>query len=395
MTNKNLLVICNNFPDKENMYIGGIFIKEQIKQLKSFFDNIYVISPVPYGIEYFRKIKQEDYILENIHVYFLKYLNFPLFYSYRRNNWIYLEKRAIIKHILKKEIKFDLIHAHYTWPSGAVAIELQKKFNVPVVITEHTSVTFKNAIGTKDPIFIKSWKSCDAIIRIRMGDIKLFESVGISLNKVHYIPNGFDNNTFMGLDGLQCKEKLNLPINNKKILLNVGNMYDKIKGHKFLIEAINEVKKRRKDILCIIIGTGKLKNNLEKQIRSMGLENEIKLVGGKTHDESPIWINACNIFILPSLNEGNPTVLPECLACGKPFIGTSVGGIPEIITSEDYGLLCEPANSEYLAQNILTALDKVWDEEKIRRYAQSFSWQNIANEILKVYEIAKRDFIEK
>lgn len=395
MTGRNLLVICNNFPDRENLYIGGIFIKEQVKYLRFFFDNIYVISPAPYGIEYTRKIKQEDYIFQNIHVYFLKYLNFPVFYSYGRKNWIYLEKRAIINKIRNEGLEFDLIHAHYTWPSGAVAIELRKKFNVPVTITEHTSVTFKNAIENKDPVFIKSWKSCDAVIRVRKGDIQFFDNVGISLNKVHFIPNGFDHNKFMALDGLQCKEKLNLPVNNKKVLLNVGNMYGEIKGHKYLIEAINEVKKRRKDILCIIIGTGKLRKNLEKQIRTIGLENEIKLVGRKTHEEIPIWMNACDIFILPSLKEGNPTVLPECLACGKPFIGTKVGGIPEIITSEEYGLLCEPSNSGYLAENILTALDKVWDKEKIRGYSENFRWQNIASDILKVYEIAKRDFNEK
>ena len=73
------------------------------------------------------------------------------------------------------------------------------------------------------------------------------------------------------------------------------------------------------------------------------------------------------------MGEGNPTVMFECLGCGKPFIGTKVGGIPEIIVSDDYGLLCEPANSEDLAEKILIALDKEWDEEKIRNYAKQFT----------------------
>lgn len=84
-------------------------------------------------------------------------------------------------------------------------------------------------------------------------------------------------------------------------------------------------------------------------------------------------MNACDLFVLPSLSEGNPTVMFECLGCGKPFIGTKVGGIPEIIVSDDYGLLCEPANSEDLAEKILIALDKEWDEEKIRNYAKQFT----------------------
>lgn len=55
------------------------------------------------------------------------------------------------------------------------------------------------------------------------------------------------------------------------------------------------------------------------------------------------------------------TVMFECLGCGKPIVGTKVGGVPEIITSEDYGFLVEPANSEDLAEKILIALDKEWD----------------------------------
>ena len=79
------------------------------------------------------------------------------------------------------------------------------------------------------------------------------------------------------------------------------------------------------------------------------------------------------------------TVMFECLRCGKPFIGTKVGGMPEIITSEDYGLLCEPANPEERAEKILIALDKEWDSKKILKYAERFGWENIAKEIIVMY----------
>ena len=114
--------------------------------------------------------------------------------------------------------------------------------------------------------------------------------------------------------------------------------------------------------------------------------DHVEFVGGKPHDKIPIWMNACDVFILPSLAEGNPTVMFECLGCGKPFIGTTVGGEPEIITSNNYGLLCEPANPKVLAEKILIALDKEWDGEKIRSYAERFRWENIAEEIMRVYK---------
>jgi glycosyltransferase involved in cell wall biosynthesis len=386
---KNLLLISNSFSDKENKYAGEIFVKEQLNYLKNYFENIYVISPNAYGFEYLRKTRHNDYKFDNVHVFFPRYFNFPLFYFHFRELWVHLEKMAVIKLLEKEKIEFDLIHAHFTWPSGAVAVELKKMFKIQVIITEHTSVTFDRVIERKDPLYIKAWNSCNAIIRVRKNDIPLFDSVGIPLNKVSHIPNGYDDRKFAELDKQACREKLSLPL-DKKIILNVGNLYDEVKGHKYLVGAIYEVIKYRKDILCIVVGDGMLKGNIERQIKKLNLENYIRLIGAKPHDEIPLWMNACDIFVLPSLNEGNPTVMFEALGCGKPFVGTKVGGVPEIIINNKLGILVEPEEQEALAKAILQALGREWDEEYIRDYANQFTWENIAEQIMRVYESVMR-----
>lgn len=357
---KNLLVLCNTFPDENNTFVGGIFVKEQIKYLKNYFENVYVISPVAYGMEYLRKVHLEKYTFDNFHVYFPKYFNLPFFYFHFRDYWVNLEYSCIYNLIQKENLQFDLIHAHYTWPSGAVATKLKINFDVPLIITEHTSETFLKAIKNKDSQYIRTWEITDSIIRVRSGDISSFQNVGIPLDKVNFIPNGYDSNKFFPKDMTTCRKKLGLPT-DKKIILNVGNLYSTIKGHEYLIRAMSEIVNQRKDSLCVIVGKGKLQKSLENLIDELGMKNYIKLVGGKTHDEIPLWINACDLFVLPSLNEGNPTIMFECLGCGKPFVGTKVGGIPEIIISNDYGLLVEPRNSKELAKTILFALNQKWD----------------------------------
>lgn len=386
----NLLIICNTFPDNSNRYVGSIFIKEQIKYLKNYFENVYVISPAPYGIEYLRKTHHEDYQFDNVHIYFPKYFNFPLFYFHFRDLWVYLEKKVIYRLLKEERIKFDLIHAHDTsWPPGRVAVEIKKEMNVPVVITEHTSLTFKKVMDRKDSFYVQSWEKCDAIIRVNKGDLHLFKGVGIPLEKVQYIPNGYDSRRFTKLDTQICRKKLNLP-SDKKIVLNVGNLYE-VKGHKYLIEAIKEIVKQKKDILCIIVGRGKLKSELENRIKELSLCSYVKFAGGKPYDEIPLWINACDAFVLPSLAEGNPTVMFECLGCGKPFIGTRVGGIPEVITNEKLGYLVEPKDVNGLANGILEVLSKEWDKDYILNYAKQFTWDEIAKKIMEVYnEILER-----
>ena len=168
------------------------------------------------------------------------------------------------------------------------------------------------------------------------------------------------------------------------MILNVGNLYDEVKGHKYLIEAISHIVKTRKDILCVIVGAGKLHTALESQIRSLGLEDYILLAGGRPHTEIPLWMNACDLFVLPSLRESFGVVQIEAMACGKPVVATRNGGSEEIITSEDYGLLVEPGDPNDLARKIQMALNREWDQEAILRYTERFTWDIVAKDIMRL-----------
>nr|WP_321497972.1 glycosyltransferase family 4 protein [uncultured Methanolobus sp.] len=381
---RNLLVITNNYPNSDNSYASEIFVKEQVKYLKENFHTIYIISPVAYGVEYLRKTTHENYQYDNVKVFFPKYFNIPFFYKYLKSIWIKLELRSILKLIEKQGINFDLIHAHFTWPSGSVAAELKTIYNVPVIITEHTSNTFINMISNKDKHSIKAWNKADAIIRVNRRDISLFEEVGIPLKKVYYIPNGLDENKFKVLDRQKCKDKLNLP-NDKKIILNVGHLYSPLKGHTYLVKAMNEIVNKMCDIHCYIVGDGVLKNELQTQIVKYDLQEYVTLVGSISHDEISLWMNACDIFVLPSLKESFGIVQIEAMACGKPVVATYNGGSEEIIKSENHGLLCEPANVIDLQKVILQALSKDWDSRTIIKYSSKYNMSNISKEILDIY----------
>ena len=384
MSEKNLLVISNNFPNSDDSFVGNIFVKEQLKHLKHFFDNIYVVSPVAYGMERFRKTKHRDYCFDNVRVFFPKYINNPLFWYYGRSLWIDREAKAVISLMEREGLHADLIHAHFTWPSGAVAAKVKRKYSIPFVITEHTSDTFTDAVKARDPIFIQTWGQVDMIIRVKKSDLSAFSHVQIPPQQVISIPNGYDSKKFHPMDTQRCRDLLRLP-GDKKVILNVGNLYDKVKGHAQLLEAVARIVTIRRDLLCVIVGVGKLRTALERQIHLLDLENHVMLAGGKPHAEIPIWMNACDLFVLPSLNEGNPTVLTEVLGCGKPFVGTRVGGVSEIVISDKYGLLVEPADPKDLAEKILVALDREWDREAILKYAERYTWENIAKDLMGVY----------
>ena len=90
--------------------------------------------------------------------------------------------------------------------------------------------------------------------------------------------------------------------------------------------------------------------------------------------------------MLPSLSEGNPTVMFEALGCGKAFIGTDVGGIPEIIINSNYGFIAPRKNSKALSIKIIEGLNKRWDKKKILEYSKKFTWGSISENIVENYQ---------
>lgn len=384
MTSRNLLVIADAFPDRDENYLGGIFIKEQLKCLRRHFDRVFVIAATPLGIGRLRHVRFSDYHYDNVQVFFPVYVNFPLIYFIGRNLWVWLERTAISKLIKRERLEFDIVHAHYTWPAGRVAVDICKEYKKPLVITEHSSLTFRHAIQRRDQLFVHTWEMADAIIRVREGDTNLFDEVGIPREKVYSIPNGFDNEFFKPMDRLKCRRILHIP-EQTKMMLTVGFL-SKVKGHEYLIRAVSLLRQLNQKVTCFVIGGGSSERRLSRIIVQERLANQVVLLGQKPHKEIPIWINACDVFVLPSLAEGNPTVMFEVLGCGKPFIGSRVGGIPEVIDNSEIGLLCEPRNPKDLAEKIIQALDTEWNPEKILARAAEYTWESVASRIRAVYQ---------
>ena len=371
-----LLVITNSYPDRDLGISGGMFVKEQVDELSKYFEEIYVISPQPFGVN--RALF--DYNYENVRVFFPRFFHLPIGYFRKRlgDNFF----KAAMRVIKREKLEFDLIHAHFTWPSGYAGVMLGKKFGVQVIITVHEDHNW--LVKEVSSCFRKlefTWKNADALIRVNKKDVMLLKKFN---NNVYSIPNGFNPKRLPIIKKNIARGKLGLK-SDVKIVFSLGNLVEQ-KGHKYLIQAMTTVVRNYNDVVCYIGGKGPLKNELQRQINKLGLQNYVKLLGFVPDDQLALWMNAADLFVLPSLSESFGLVVLEAMAVGTPVVATVNGGSEEIITSEDYGLLCPPKDPECLAEKILIALDKEWDREKIRKYAEQFKWENIVGEILGVYQ---------
>jgi glycosyltransferase involved in cell wall biosynthesis len=301
---------------------------------------------------------------------------------------IYQRTLGLINEAFRRRNDYDIIHVQvsggfFSFITAVTGTIVSRTLCKPFVVTFHYRPS-RELIEKYKIIFSFVLANVDAFIVVSEKQKKFLQDCFHEYsNKIMNTTNGYDD-IFRPIDKDNCRRSLGLS-NDKKILICIGNLLPE-KGHRYIINSIKSITQYRNDILCIIVGSGKLKNDLEQEVLDSGLAKNFKFVGEKDHKQIPVWINASDIFVLPSLAEGNPTVMFEALGCGKPFVGTKVGGVPEIIISEDYGLLVKPADPEDLAEKILIALNREWDREAILQYAQKFTWENIAKEIIVVYE---------
>lgn len=301
---------------------------------------------------------------------------------------MYLKTIGLILGAAKERIRYDIIHIQ---ASGGMSSFLVAIFGAIVspIVNKRLIVTFHYS---KTAEFVKNHKYAFKYVLDRSGKMILVSHKQEEIISSQYrdlseklvvSPNGFKSSLYHPMVEENSRALLNLPL-DKKIIFNVSNLIES-KGHKYLILAMREIISASDNCHCYIAGKGYFRDALEEQVATLQLQDHIDFLGWIPDEQIPIWINACDFFVLPSLNEGNPTVMFETLGCGKPFVGTRVGGVPEVITSDEYGLLVEPADPEDLKAKILIALDRKWDREAILRYAGQFTWENIAQQLIGVY----------
>lgn len=379
----NLLVISPHF---------RYFVRDQTQSISPNFDKINVLIPsahfnefvsrLPYFNRYVTIQNQNPELMQDgLNIIYAKFFTLPILPL--RQRYLYLATKSCLKIVKKKKMNFSLIHAHFL-DHGYIGSKIKKISNKPLILTVHGHDAYSTP-------FKDEWKAvaryvfneADKIITVCEFNANKLKSFGVDVKKITIIPNGYDENIFFHIPQEKARVKLGLP-HNKTILLTVASLVP-AKGYSYLIDAMSIIKKKRMDILLIILGAGPLLDSLEKKVQSLGLTNQILFIGAKNHNDVPIWMNASDLFVLPSIEEGFPTVIPEAMACGIPVIGTKVGGIPEILSNRNLGKLVNPADHIDLAESILSLIEEKRDSQTIINYARKYSWNIISKEILKVY----------
>lgn len=317
-----VLQITTNYPCKENP-IFGIFMKEQVESVEKYgVENTIFFSN---GLKSNPKIKGSGAFIH------LK-TALKLFWHLRTH-------------------KYDVIHCHNVL-SGLILQIARGMNNRNTVLSLQNDPEFE---GNSDNKFTAKLypKFAKLIVKKQLKNKK---------DKFVYLPNGVNMNLFKPLDKNQCKKELGLDINKRYILFVDSNTF----------RARTQKRKDRFDETMRILREKYVHEDLEELVMTKTLRDDV-----------PKWMNACELYLLSSDEEGSPNAVKECMACNVPVVATPVGNIPDLFDGVSKCRMTKDFNAESLAE----CVDAVLRNKDIINTRQS-----IKDKGLDMDSIAKRLF---
>lgn len=298
------------------------------------------------------------------------------------NLWVKQSMKLFERYVQSEGLP-DIIHVHSALYGGLVAREIKKKFNIPFVITEHSSAVLQGELRKHDiPILKEVYNDADYIISV--GEA-LKKSIGkYSFSKVEVIPNIVDVNRFSIDIAKKNKDFTFISICHLKENKNVD----------LTIKALKEVSKTITNIKLLIVGDGPEKEKLINLSKESGINNIIEFLGAISREELSEYINKADAFVLPSKYETFGIAYIEALACGLPIITSKCGG-PEDFFSGEIGYMIPNTNVNELKNAMINMINNInkFDPNNLRAYVKDrFSKEVVAGKVINVYSnVLKRN----
>ncbi len=386
-----ILVITNLYPNQYDLN-KGLFNKQLVNEISKV-NEVNVVAPLPWvprlsflKNKYHFSLAKNVEIIDGIKVYHPRYLMIPKISSLFHGLLILAALLRVTAQIMPR-FNFDVIYSLWVYPDGFASYLVARILKKKIII---------GALGSDINVYTKSFlirklivfclRRCDSITTVSIALKKEIVDLGIPEGMVNVVGNGIDRILFNSLNKMFCRNRLGLQLDCEFILF-IGNLVT-VKGIYYLLEAFGMLSERFPDLCVIIAGDGPLKMSLKRKAVQLKLEKRIFFVGKQQHSDIPLWINASDVICLPSLMEGLPNIMLEAFACGKPVVASEVGGVPEILISEQNGMLVKPKDARGLAEALSFSLHHRWDVKKIIKMSIKQDWSQVAQKVLKVLEAA-------
>ncbi len=388
-------MLSHMYPSAVN-WTAGIFVHEQVRALVRAGHDVRVVSPTGWApplvpaYRDFRRVPGVD-VVEGVPVLYPRKLTLPGARLGHRNGDAMLWSIARPLRRVHERWPFDVIHAQMLVPDGWAAARMGASLRVPVVATAHRAdVLDVPARGAASRAQVAdAVATIDQVCAVSASIGGAAADLATPRRPVAVVPNGADTTVFTPRSAGEARARLGLPA-DERIVTYVGKLVPR-KGVDTLVEAMGLLARGASGApLLVAGGIGEMREGLERRAVELGIADRIRFVGKIAHDEVGWWMAAGDVFVLPSLSEGLPTVVCEAMNCGRAVVATAVDGTPEIVRDGRTGLLVPPRDAAALAGALGRVLDEPglaarMGEEALRIGRELYTWDANAARMAEIY----------
>ena len=338
----NICILSSRYPFRNNMV--HVFVKKLVDEWAKCGHHCIVISPVSrLRILFHKEINLPYYERQEVgngiyvDVYRPRYMHYP-YLKYRGVPLTKCSRRKSIERTIRKTgLFFDFIYGHFF----SIATEGWKyaiEHNIPLFVATGESVVTIPEKPCVDFSIEKYRKDLCGVIAVSTKNMEEASTLGIiAKSKTKVFPNGANLELFKKISKKECRERLNLPL-DVFIVICVGQFIER-KGQRRVLHAIEKLGKN--DIKTIFIGKGN--DDFEHP--------SILYKGPAKNTDLPFFLNAADLFVLPTLKEGCCNAIIEALACGLPIISSDLPFNHDVL-NKDNSILVDPNNVDEIARGI-------------------------------------------
>jgi glycosyltransferase involved in cell wall biosynthesis len=279
----------------------------------------------------------------------------------------------------------DVVVAYWAYPEGLSGVRAAHALGKPCIVGVLGSDVLTRS-GWLARMTRTALHEADAVAVVseHLGRVVAMR-YGVDSKHVHTIINGYNTSVFHPRSQPACRSELGLPV-DARLIVFVGRLIE-AKGLRELLLAFDTLAASKPRIHLALVGDGVMRDELAALVHASPAAARIHMPGALAPAQVATWINAADVFTLPSWSEGYPNVVVESLACGRPVVASDVGGLPEIVTP-DNGILVPARDPAALARGLASALARTWDHAGIAAGMQR-TWDDVARETLVLCEAVR------
>lgn len=327
-------------------------------------------------------------------------LPFPFYQNFRISVSPYTEVKKIVA-----DFKPDVIHIQSPLGIGRAALNVGKKYGIPVVATNHSMpenlidnlrllAPFSRPINyVLKEYFERFYGSADFVTLPTEAAIKMFDDMPDIKVPLRAVSNGIDLSRFKPVKVTkEFKKRFNIPT-DKPVVKYLGRL-DAEKHVQTLIKAANRVMNKM-DIHLLIIGSGTDLDNLKVLVDKMGMNDKVTFTG-RVEDKDLPKLQACgDLYVMPSPVELQCIAMLESMACGLPTVAVNAGAVYELCQDGRNGYLCQVDNDEEMADKIYKILSDKKLHQKMSKESLAIAKTHDINYTLKEFESIYKQVIEE